>query len=134
MPRSLPQLAELLPPVDGRSFSRQEWSELRAVRLALVMVTAVLHQGDFLFHHRPIPGGHDNDLRWLHEHLEPLATVSPTVRKLRRLFDLKLYGRAWADPTQVRHNLKVLSQEAHVLAQVMAAPPATPSPRRNRGR
>lgn len=129
MPRSLPLITDLLPPLDGRPFSRHEWNELRAVRLALVMVTAVLHQSDFLHHNRPVPGGHDADLHWLHEHLDPLARVSPTVRKLNKVFDLSLYGREFYDPARVRRNLKMLAKDAVLLGSIMATR-STGSPRR----
>lgn len=112
MPSRLPTLDVLLPPLDGRPFSRQEWDEQRAVRLALVMMTVVMHQQTFLDHHRPIPGGHDADGQWLHQHLEPLARVSPTVARIRSLFDPLLYGGAWANPAMVRKHLMRLPQAA----------------------
>lgn len=124
MPRALPLVAELLPPVDGRPLSRGEWSEQRAIRLALVMVTVVFHQQEFLPRHRPIPGGHDSDMRWLHQNLEPLARISPTVRRLRQVFDQRLYGREWYDPLLVRRNLRLGAMTAVSLAsQIQGGPP-----------
>lgn len=131
MPSRLPTLDVLLPPLDGRPFSRQEWDELRAVRLALVMVTTVLHQQSFLDQHRPIPVGHDADQQWLHQHLEPLATISPTVARIRSLIDPLLYGGAWANPATIRRYLERVGNDAARLAADMAA--ARPPPRRGRG-
>jgi hypothetical protein len=132
MPRSMPLVDELLPPLDGRPLNRREWSEQRAVKLALVMVVVAWHQSEFLPQHRPIRGGHDDDFAWLHEHLEPLARVSLTVRRLRQVFDQELHGWEWFRPERVRRNLKRLAHDAVLLGSVMAAR-STASPRRTRG-
>lgn len=133
MPRSMPLVDELCPPLDGRPLNRREWEEQRAVKLAMVMVVVAWHQSEFLPQHRPIRGGHDDDFAWLHAHLEPLARVSPTVRRLRQVFDQSLYGWEWFRPERVRRNLKRLASDAVLLASVMAAQ-STPTVPRRRGR
>jgi hypothetical protein len=132
MPTALPKLADLLPPLDGRPLSRHEWNEIRAVRLALVMVTAVLHQGNFLDPYRPIKGGYDADLAFLFQHLEPLDRVSPTVRKIRSLFDRLRYSREFSNTTKARRNLKTLAKDAVVLAGVIDDTVTPPLPRGRR--
>jgi len=132
MPRSLPLVAELLPPCDGRLLCRAEWDEMRVVRFALVMVVVAWHQSEFLPDHRPIRGGHDADFAWLYRHLEPLARVSPTVRQLRRVFDPSLWGKEWHDPIRVRQNLRRLIRDATRLADLTAAGTAYRATRRSR--
>jgi hypothetical protein len=135
MPSTQPKFDDLLPPLDGRPLSRFEYNEIRPVRLALAMVVAVLHQGSFLEEHRPIQGGYDSDMRWLFEHLAPLARVSITVRRIRTLFDPLRYSRAWSNTGRVRRNLRSLASDAVLLASVIEAgrassPPPHPAPGR----
>ena len=128
MATALPKLKDLLPPLDHRSQpSRQEINELRTVRLALVMMTTVLLPSNLLDRHRPIQGGYDADIDFLFLHLEPLARVSPTVRRIRSLFDRLRYSREFNNTTTVRRNLRVLARAAVRLARTMEAAAVPPS-------
>ena len=132
MPSTFPKLISLLPPVDGRPLSRQEWQELRATRLALVTFFTVSSASTFLEPHRPLPGGPHSDLRWLHDNLAPLDPVSPTVRRIRALLDPLHYNRELNDPEKVRRFLQRIAQDIRLLASTHAA--SSPPPRSGRGR
>ena len=131
MPSTSPKLISLLPPVDGRPLSRQEWQELRATRLALVTFFTVSSASTFLEPHRPLPGGPHSDLRWLHDNLAPLDSISPTVRRIRALLDPLRYNRELNDPERVRLFLRRISQDTRLLASTHAA--STPPSSRRRG-
>ncbi len=117
MPRTQPRLNEVIPHPDGRPMTRKEKQEARAIRLALVMVAAALHQLGFINPHKPIAGSHASAFLWLHRRLGPLAEVSSTVRKIRTIFDPLNYSKTWFDPAQARKNLRQLIRAAQRLAQ-----------------
>ena len=134
MAAALPKLVTLLPPLDGRPLAFHELNELRAVRLALVMVTTVLLQSNLLEQHRPLQGGYDADLEYLFINLEPLAKVSPTVSRIRSLFDRLRYSREFNNPATVRRNLTVLARAAVRLSRTMETATAPTSHRHGRRR
>ena len=127
MPSTFPKLISLLPPVDGRHLSRQEWQELRATRIALVTFFTVSSASTFLEHHRPLPGGPHSDLGWLHDNLAPLDPISPTVQRIRALLHPLQYNRELNDPERVRLFLKRLAQDSRLLVSthVASSPPAS---------
>ena len=111
------QAPSFLPDPD-RPLTPREASEYHAVRLALLLRTAI-DQCDLFTaeYHVLAPSLLEVPREWLRHHLAPLDRHAPTIATIRTIMDDRQHSRLWDSPEGLRAVIDRLRADIHLLAR-----------------